>query len=321
MVDTQELTLLLVVIVVLALIVFALGYLSLRRLKDRRSRLASEVENSPALKADRAYNQARLARTEADILERSGVDVRRARRLVDEAEASIGRRDYDGGIAQARAAHELLVRLKNREGPSAAPQDLGALAPATETEPPQSGRAPMTVPEGPLGPPGPTGGGLLMAPDGEVPLPEAPASRLPKNRAESKFQLTILDEELASAKADAPARGEAEALGTEAHAAYERGDYNEALRTALRARRKLGARLETLPPAAAAPGGSPRGDVPLKSGGSAGGACPRCGRATRPTDQFCRSCGAPTKPAGCPRCGRPLEAGDGFCAACGAPVG
>ncbi len=302
--------------------VLLLGYYAISRLRARRKKLSLELESSRELVEDRAFNQLRLARTEADLLDRQGVDVSRPRQLLGEAEAARGRRDFDSSLAMARSAHEALIRL-HREGVS--PPATGRPGPeptgAMREEPFPSPRMvePTTVPAFPddqgLSAREPTLGG--PAAGAAPPAEEPPRAPLPKNKAESKFQLSLLGEELARAskerRGDATVEETAE-LQAKASDAFGRAEYTEALRLALRARRRLGAQLETLPapPSPAAPVGAAP-EEPLK--------CRSCGEPLRGNDRFCRYCGTLRGPARCEACGTPLEPADRFCAACGRPIG
>jgi predicted amidophosphoribosyltransferase len=88
----------------------------------------------------------------------------------------------------------------------------------------------------------------------------------------------------------------------------------------------LGTHIEALPVTATAPPVANPTDTisAARASGSFseepafGAKCSKCGRPAAPTDQFCRSCGAPITPALCTNCGAPLLAGDRFCGKCGA---
>jgi Double zinc ribbon len=155
---------------------------------------------------------------------------------------------------------------------------------------------------------------------GEEPFPNRP----PKNKMESHFQLSLVQDELDRArqtKSGSAQFKEADQLRNDGQAAYDRQDYTEALRLALKSRRTLGTRIEALPLSPASTVGDP--GAPRTTGGVAepptfGRKCARCGRIAAATDEFCRGCGAPITPALCSSCGAPLLAGDRFCGKCGA---
>ncbi len=296
-------------------VVLLLGYYALTRLRTRRKKLSLELDTSRELVEDRAFNQLRLARTEADLLDRQGVDVSGPRQLLEEAESARGRRDFDSALAMARSAHEALVRLHRSPPASPGGPSETALPPGPAPSPARAESVvPLPFPStvGPLGGPPGIGGRGGTAPE------EPPRAALPKNKAESKFQLTILSDELSRASSERPtdtAIPEAADLRAQASAAFDREEYTDALRLALRGRRRLGARLETFPARPETPPSTEPAapEEPLR--------CRSCGEALRANDRFCRYCGTLRGPARCEACGAPLEPNDRFCSACGRPIG
>ncbi|MFI5415127.1 MAG: zinc ribbon domain-containing protein, partial [Candidatus Lutacidiplasmatales archaeon] len=158
----------------------------------------------------------------------------------------------------------------------------------------------------------------------EMPPADPPAPRLAKNRAESRFQIGLLNEELAEAAQTRPADSavpDAQKASAEAQSAYDRAEYTDAMRLALRGRRKLGTRIESLPPPNTRIPPTPPAMVPVALDGPAGTApCIQCGRPLKAADRFCRSCGTPKAPTACPSCGTSIELGDRFCPACGVTI-
>ncbi|MCI4321877.1 MAG: hypothetical protein L3K05_06190, partial [Thermoplasmata archaeon] len=84
------------------LLVAAIGVIALaagllwilrRRLNARIAALRSQLGDSPEFTDDRSYNLLRIARSEADVLARQGVDVQAAREILAEADAALRRRD------------------------------------------------------------------------------------------------------------------------------------------------------------------------------------------------------------------------------------
>lgn len=302
MVDAVQLSLVAVFFVLFGVVAMYL----LRRLRWRRNvKLETDLGGPAAYVDDRSYNQIRMARSEADILRGRGVDVRRADALLEEAESAMSRRDYSNAYTTAHHAHELLVKLQPLPAAMGAP-----LMPTAPVVGPRPATLLSAAPDDPVTP---------LAPDGSE---SAPSVRLEKNQAESRFQLSILRDELqrrASPADTTSGRPQAEAVQRDAEAAYAKGAYTDALRLALKARRTLGARIETLPPPTA------RAAPPPSGGGGTEGSdtttpCPQCGRAMRADDKFCRGCGAPRMTSNCPRCHQPTTAADVFCANCGSPL-
>jgi hypothetical protein len=328
-VDSSTLTLGIGLIVISVLLVTFLLY-TRQVLRRRSQQLRLELDERPSAKDDRAFNQIRLSAAEADVLERSGVEVAHARELLQEAQRSYDRRDFDSAERRARSAHESLVALRGK-----APRRLPSLRSPSGASP-----AVGASPSSPVGPrfeeasaPTPTSGpGLRGVATSAVPTESSPtgSGRLPKNRAEAHFQMTLLVEEIARARTTPGSEGlarDADQIRAEAQAAYGRADFTEALRLALRGRRRVGGRLETLPPSrstqpesAGPAGGAPAGPSGEEAAAATTAHCPRCGKGIRASDKFCRGCGASLKASQCPRCGQPLQPDDVFCAGCGAPA-
>lgn len=305
---------LLVVVVFLVVIGIGFGLYARARLQRRKAQLLGELRNRPDLVQDRAFNRIAMARREAELLAGQGVDVGRARDQIAEAQAAFDNRRYEQAYQTAQVAHESLVNAR-RTGPrlSSAPPRSGS-----------SGNSPPSPPASPVGAPAPS---AAAAP--------APAPPVAKNRAESQFQLRLLDQELASARSNhsgAPVTIDAGELATRAHSAFDRSDFTEAFRLALKGRRALGGSIESLPP-------TPGGPVPTDDPGPRGfdgnlgarsdatetaekvaGAerCSECGYPALPGDAFCRGCGRPRSPSACAKCGTPRTPSDTFCGRCGA---
>jgi Double zinc ribbon len=291
----------------LAAVAFIALY-TLRRMRERRQKLRDGGPNRPEYSDDRAFNRLAMARREADLLAAQGRNVAQARELIDLSQHEFGIRQFDQAYNLAQQAHEALVLERRRpSGSVAAPPAASPGSPRAAPPPSPSATAAGAAPAG--GPP-----------PGEI------AARLPRNRAESQFQMKLLESELADAKRDRPndaATQGGTALYAQAQAAFSKEDYTEALRLSLRARRQLGAVIETVSLASlSAKGGalpSSAGD-PEDSAERAAAAerCSSCGHPTLPGDAFCRGCGTPRSKGACPQCGASRLPTDVFCARCGA---
>ncbi len=307
---SQEL-LAIVVIVVLGVAVVTLLLFLVKRLKDRRDQLLHELRDRPELVQDRAFNRIAMARREAEILGRQGRDVGRARELIAAAQAAFDTRNYNEAYRSAQLAHESLVHSRSpplasaHRGPSTAPLP----SPSAPTAPLPNGTGPWVA--------GPATG---------------PAAAIPRNRAEAQFQLRLLDQELGTAREGRPGTPEtAEAVAgrDRARAAFDRGDFTEAFRSALRTRRALGGTVEALPPSPTfrSPADRPPASSPPSAAADAAEAamraadaarCPECGFPLLPDDRFCRGCGSQRRPMACPKCGAARTPVDTFCGRCGA---
>lgn len=283
---------------------------------------------------DRAYNQIQLGKAAADRLGRTGVDVSEARAFLDRAEASRKSGAYPAAIEQAKQAQDLLAAARAGSAPAAGISGGAAGSSGGASAPPVTS-PPLTA--SPAGP-GPliSAGGVTSGSSGafgrmEEPVPAATPSKAPRNKMEAHFQLSLAQDELDKAHAIKPVPKtlrEADSLLTQGQAAYDKEDFTEALRLALKSRRALGTRVESLPVRAAPPAASgttpsaavDTSEVPsaASSEPSFGQKCPKCGRTAAPSDQFCRGCGTPIPPSLCSNCGSPLLSGDRFCGKCGA---
>ena len=307
MAGTFDSNLLLVAVglVVLVLVVFVYA---IRRFRLQANALRAELSLPPRMSGDRAFNMIRLAASEADILARSGTDVDRPRALIRQAQTRLDRRDPSGALDLAQTAHDQLVSLRS-----------GVALPSDGSERRSAGPSGETAPIPDMGP---------RARNSEHPAPEPP--KFAKNQAESHFQMTLLASDLARARdgtPDDPMIGASEGMQGEAQRAYAAGNYTEAMRIALKARRTLGGRIDTLAaPRSAATGSavtpSPGPDSATSPTPAPGddARCSACGRPLAPNDKFCRGCGTPRVAGRCPRCGTPLVSGDAYCGGCGAPV-
>jgi len=322
------------------LVVFGVGIwlFVMRRLRTRRQKLSLELQESPSLVEDRAFNRIRIARSEAEILDRAGTPSARGKELVDRAQEAYDTRNFAAAVSLADSAHTTL--LKARHSPS--PQNQSSI-PATSI--PIAGSQARLAPTGASGGasaasavvPGGGGSVALSGLGGAASLTEVETARtpdpkgLPKNRAEAHFQLTVLDSEISRRKARSNRNGtskEADGLRQQAQAAYDQEKYTEALTLALRGRRRLGTLVETLPPPSN--GGPPSEGSGTSSStdatdaaarASEGERCSTCGFPVAASDRFCRGCGSPRRGvANCPKCGVAGKPGDAFCGACGSPM-
>lgn len=294
-------------VVVVAIVIVALMLYMMRRLRQRHDKLLGELHDQPRLARDRAFNRLAMARRESEILAQQGLDVSRPRDLIAQSQAALDLRDFDRTYQLAQQAHEALVSARR----DARLPSVPTASPARSTGAPLPGAGAATTTAGP-------------AP--EIP----PRPGIPKNRAESQFQLRLLDQELEGARRDRPmsaATQEAVKVRADAGAAFDRGDFTDAFRLALRGRRTLGTVVEGLP--AAATGGGvvsvPNGiggvPDPSRTAEQVAGAdrCAECGYPALPGDAFCRGCGVPRRPSACPQCGEARVPTDTFCGRCGAP--
>lgn len=303
------------VVVVLGCVVAGLLLYLLRRLRDRRAKLLGELENRPQLNQDRAFNRLAMARREATILAGQGVDIHRAQELIAEAQGAFDTHQYDHAYRAAQSAHEALVNARQQGSRvvGATPPTSGTATPLP-SGPPPSAASTVVLPSGPT------------ASAASTPLPPS-GPGLPKNRAESQFQIRLLEEELEalpSRRAKDHAATDAAEFRRQATSAFEKGDYTDAFRLALKGRRALGGSIESLPasnpPTSSEPReAGPAGTDAASTAESVADAqrCPDCGYPALSGDAFCRGCGRPRAPLTCPACGAPRGADESFCGRCG----
>jgi hypothetical protein len=307
---------LIALLIVAAFVVVAVGALLLllvrRHYQARITALKGRLQDSPEFIDDRSYNQLKIAKAEAAALARQGVDIAMANNAIADAESAGRRRDYESAYRSAQLAHELLVHARTRAAPGA------TVVPRSPS---------MSDPTGPSTLPTTSNASAAPAPfradaGANAGDPAPPAPRLAKNRAESRFQIGLLQGEVDRAATSRPEDAvveEGRQAVLAAQAAYDQADYTGALRLALRGRRKLGAEIESLPaPTTRIP---PTPAAPTTVGPAGTAPCATCGRPLKASDRFCRGCGAARTPTACPSCGTPVESGDKFCPGCGATVG
>jgi hypothetical protein len=307
-VATEQVYILIFGAVVLTIVFVALLLLALQRLRRRKAQLLSELSRSPRFDSDRAFNRLEMARREADIVARQGTDVAHARDLVAQAQSAFDLRQFDRAYELAQSAHESLVSA--RQG--------GRLpsAPVASSEPMSVRSGPRTAPVANSFPP--------SSPRSTTPLPSAAAPAPARNRMESQFEMRLLDSDLETAQQAHPS-DPATLAGVEfqskARSAFAAGEYTDAFRYALKGRRGLGGRIETVAPG---PGTRPGDGAavavdPAQAAETAASAarCSNCGYPTTPDDVFCRGCGTPRAPSTCARCGTPRTPSDTFCGRCG----
>ena len=294
-----------VAVVFIAVLLVGMFLYLLQTFRNRKAKLRGELDAKPELIQDRAFNRLAMARREAGILAGQGLDVHRAQELIAEAQGAFDTHQYDRSYQVSQSAHEALVNAR-----SSGTRLAGASSTATSAAAAPSSPAPAAAARG---------------------SSVSPAARptMPKNRAESQFQIHLLGEEidgLPSRRARDPVTKVAADLRSQASAAFDRGDFTEAFRLALRGRRTLGSTLETLPPTgagttrssgAAGNGNAPTSDVAQAEAVAGAERCPDCGNPTLAGEPFCRGCGRPLAPMTCPSCGSPRTAEEPFCAHCG----
>jgi hypothetical protein len=289
---------------ILLAVVLVIFLVTIRRLRRRKAELLNELKSSPRLNSDRAFNRLEMARREAAILARQGLDVSKAQALIARAQAAFDLGKTGEAYELAQSAHESLVGIRHGTPSSSAslPPTSGSAASASP------GRSSAAA----------TGGSSRSA------ASPPPAAGLPKHQMESQFEMRLLDGDIAAAERSRPrdaATLDAIDFRGKAQTAYDHGRYSEAFSFALKGRRGLGGNVGAV---AVSPGVKPSvadagaGSADQAAEAAAGASrCPLCGYPTTPDDAFCRGCGTPRTPTVCSQCGAPRVPADTFCGRCG----
>ncbi|MFZ1022937.1 MAG: hypothetical protein WAN87_02230, partial [Thermoplasmata archaeon] len=246
MADLNTLIVPLLIIVILVAVALGVMLYAIRRLKARRAHLLSQLQDSPDLVEDRAYNRLRMAKSEVDILERQGTDVTRAQALLQSAQEAFDQHNYPSALSRAQSAHETMIALRQGAGSGGSRLPDRSSSSLRLDDPGLWSGASSLRPAVDLTQSSPAAGRFDDS-GASLGLQNAP----PRNRAESRFQISVLTDEIAQARQTRPkdsAVAESDAIRVQASAAYDRAEYTEALRLALKARRRIGGHLETLPP-------------------------------------------------------------------------
>ena len=318
----------------------------LRVLSLRRKRFLKELEAGTSESGeDAAHNQILTTRAVLKRLEAQGEDVSAAKAILKQAEAKQEAGRYAQALQLAREARNSMApRAKS------APVTSRVRVPASPRKVEKEELLYRDIAEGTRGRAKPAAGSPAGASMEEPDIPEPDSSGnppsipelrkgVPKNQLESRFEINVLEKSLKDT--DDGSFPEARKLLTMAQRSFDRGDYSEALRLAMRGRKIVGTGTEetiSLSPATVVET-PPEAPLPSAARSSAppvvkdvvpepgtGGArstvirCPRCGRENPTTNKFCRGCGKPLAEPQCPRCQKPVSPDDAFCGICGAPI-
>ncbi|MEM3852319.1 MAG: zinc ribbon domain-containing protein [Methanomassiliicoccales archaeon] len=284
---------------VLIAVVLLAGYLEWSFARGRMMRGRAR-HAAATLERDEAYNAAITSRAIVRSMRSQGYDVSAAEVLMQQAEMEVENGSYRLAKEHSLEVRDMLMRIKG--GTSSAPA-------AADSQPPFSSEEVQEESEG-------------------TPMPQNSApnvgekKQLPRNYIEAGFTIRLADEEMAGSAAVPEASAELE----RAKQNYASGNYDAALKHALKARKFMvsnnsqASGIEVIPPihpkvgdevdASMAPSQeevAPHNEM----------ACPVCGKWLREGDSFCRKCGSPVKRT-CAQCGSELSADDAFCGKCGA---
>lgn len=242
-----------------------------------RSRRKDRIDLS--LMKDDAYNALITTQAVANSLQEQGRKTEEADRLLLQAQSAYRRQDYATCKDLADKARDALRRTRASESDT-----LKEIA---------SGPVEVSVNE-------------QTAPIHEI-------KKLPQNYLESKFMIEAARMCIDDALGKGAEVKDAEGFLAVAKQCFERTEYTEALKQALRAKRsaeglKVAAAIEVGPP-------TEREEAPADRKGAE---CGQCGGSVDDEDNFCRQCGAKiVRTPKCPSCSSEVEESDRFCRKCG----
>lgn len=270
------------ILIIAVIVAAAVAFLELRYIRTRR-----HVKVDQYLEQDDAYNAVTTARAVASSLSRNGRNTSDADVLIYQAEMAYDRREFVRCMELSERAKNLLKNSKERDPLTASIEDTGRSPDVKEVRGGEEGK---TVPANEI-------------------------KKLPPNYLESKFLLDTVSSMMPDARSDL--REEAQKELDQAQASYETGDYSEALKRTLKAKRILSPSdpAKSRPPANTTiikPQSSPSVPAAIR--------CVKCGASLGPNDDFCYSCGMKSGVRVCGNCQTIASSEDVFCRKCGCTI-
>jgi len=267
------------ILIVAVVIIAAVAFLELRYLRTKK-----HVKVDQYLEQDDAYNAVTTTRAVAGSLANMGKDTSEADVLIYQAEAAYDRREFVRCLELVGKAKNALKSCKEK--------DL-LTAPVEEPKPvdKESSKEESKV------------------------VPANECKKMPQNYLESKFIIDTVKGLLPDAFAEQREAGQKEI--DIAQARFDAGDYSEALKAALRAKRILSPpapskdKIPNVPTEVIKPQPAPKGSLNI---------CFNCGARMSPEDDFCPSCGTKAGLRTCKGCQAVVTADDMFCRRCGIKV-
>jgi len=300
--------------------------------------------------ADIANNQIRITKTLIEKREREGADVATSKALLKQAEERVEAGDYEHAQSIAKSAR---AELSAPGTPKAARQKVAVreVRPVDESSvlyrdlstrvgDKEDTSSPAVAPPVAAAAATSSAEGESKPQDGEVAPMQEYRKTVPKNFLEARFELQMLDADV-KGRDPKDVSAEASRILADSQRAFDREDYTECLRLAIRGRRILGAaNMQTIavspgtttdtPPEEPTPtdrrSSAPPPEPVVKVEASTGELkpanvpCHRCGKVNPAGNKFCRGCGLPLAPPKCPRCLRDVSPDDAFCGSCGSPL-
>ncbi|MGD0057244.1 MAG: zinc ribbon domain-containing protein [Methanomassiliicoccales archaeon] len=271
-------------ILAVGIAVFAIVlYLEMRYMKSRR-----KEKVDVALVRDDAYNTLTTTQAVSRALKDQGRDTKEADLLLVKSEAAYQRRDYLMCKELAEEARTVLRQTRAEE--------------KTDT---LEGIAARSAPE----------------PEADQSPPLKEIKKLPQNYLESKFMIETARMCIEAAALQGIGVVEAEKTLAVARECYDRTEYTEALKQALRAKKTAEGQNITPQAEAKLPelNREEPAAPPIRLSKEA--ACGSCGQSIDEGDNFCRKCGAEVvRVPKCPSCELEVDESDAFCRRCGSKL-
>ena len=276
-------------LIILAILGIILGIVVFLELRYFRSRKKDRVDIK--IMQDDAYNSIQTTKAVAVALKARGRTSKEANLLIIEAEAAFERGNHLYALESINKAKDLLKTAKEEKA--------DPIASIVSKVSPKGGEEKC-----------------------EVPFQEA--RKLPKNYLESKFMICSVRDILEQSNAKQK-NAVAEDNLKQADESFQKEDYTEALKLALRAKRALDGGAGSIGPVEPKPAiiepGVERLAPPPKSLREPSKRCVRCGASLTEDDVYCRKCGLKVdRSPKCSACGEKLAEDDIFCSKCGNQV-
>lgn len=287
---------------VIAIVGIFVVLFQLRYIRSKRREVVTSADRK-----DQAFNAILTIRSVASVLSRKGINVGPVEEQLESARRAMYAGDYQRCMSICDSAREELMRSKS----------------AHDARPVEVRRAPKEPDRRLLPEEEPFPAPVSTGRTDEYAGTKLEGKERPPNYLESKFELSAVADEIATARSEGASTGEAEAVLAKGKAAFDAGEYTSALSWALKARRALSPQAEEAPPAgppeaAAAPAVV---KIPARRGAPPPPICAKCGAKLQPGDAFCGRCGTKVQARlVCRQCATELREEDQFCRRCGTPV-
>ncbi|AGB04348.1 putative amidophosphoribosyltransferase [Aciduliprofundum sp. MAR08-339] len=284
---------------VLFIVFFIVGIAyALMLLKKRANEKIMRMNESNV--EDNAYNQIHIVRSMARVMKDRGYKVEPVESMLSKAERAYESQRYLESLEIANNAKRILLRMKEEnlleDGTSPQVERELEIIKKIEREPKQDEMPPQV---------------------------KDFVKKLPPNYLQSKFEIGVVEEKILGME-DGQLKEYAKLYVQRAKRAFDLGDYNEALRLAVKGNRIIDT--GEIEPGLEKPQVERAQKVDLKveplikeePKKSEELHCPNCGAIVQPEDRYCWNCGAKLVFIyTCPNCGAEVSSEDKFCRQCG----